>query len=100
MRDIATHSSLDNNDMKQDTNRGHCTTHYTNFLIFQPNPPIEGAVISNSEFSYDEQGTDVDYKIGKLVPPPLISEYEDNESGTLIRHCFAKDVLWWITQRQ
>ena len=36
----------------------------------------------------------MDYKIGKLVPPPLISEYEDNESGTLIRHCFAKDVLW------
>ena len=68
--------------------------HHTIFLIFQPNPSIEGEVISNSEFSYSGQGADVDYKIGKLVPPPLISEYEDRESGTLIRHCFAKDVLW------
>ena len=41
-----THSSLDNNDMRQDTNTGHCTTHHTNYLIFQPTPPTETPYIS------------------------------------------------------
>ena len=42
---VVTHSSLDNNDMRQDTNAGHCTSHQTNSLIFQPTPPIKTAPI-------------------------------------------------------
>ena len=52
MKEVVTHSSLDNNDMRQDTNTGRGTTHHTNFLIFQPNPPIDGTIVSNQESQF------------------------------------------------
>ena len=33
-----------------------------------------------------------DYKIGKLVPPPLFTDYNDDVSSDLLEQCFAKDV--------
>ena len=46
-----THSSLDNNDLRQDTLTGHCTSHHTNFLIFKPKPPVVG--ISDGQLEHN-----------------------------------------------
>ena len=40
------------------------------------------------------QPKDSDYKIGKLVPPALISNYRESISNNLVDQCFAKDVPW------
>ena len=36
MKRIATHVTLDNNDVRKETSTGRETTHDTNFTIFQP----------------------------------------------------------------
>ena len=36
MKRIATHVTLDNNDVRKETSTGRGTTHDTNFTIFQP----------------------------------------------------------------
>ena len=83
MKDTVTHSSLDNNDMNQDTSTGKGTSHHTNFLLFQPNPPENGIPLVAGDMS--RTTTDVvsctTYKIGKLLPPPLVPDYKDFECG-------------------
>ena len=48
MMNTTTHTGLDNNDKNQDTNTGKNTTHHTNFLLFQPNPPANGVPVTNA----------------------------------------------------
>ena len=78
MKNTTTHSSLDNNDKCQDTNTGKNTTHHTNFLLFQPNPPTNGVSITTATTSRTTSSIEnnLNYKIGKLVPPSALPEYK------------------------
>ena len=38
--------------------------------------------------------TESQYKIGKLVPPARIPNFQDNESCNLIDDSFREDILW------
>ena len=95
----STHSSLDNNDKCQDTSTGKNTTHHTNFLVFQPNPPPHGIQLGPSSSSRNTSDIDSDsnYKIGKLVPPKAFPKYKDNECVDSIENSFQKDILWSLT---
>ena len=96
MKDTVTHSSLDYNDACQDTNTGKGTTHHTNFLLFQSNPPKNGVPLTSSSINRTTSDVvpNLDFKIGKLVPPPLMPEYQETEATNLIEDSFNKDILW------
>ena len=99
---IVTHSSLDNNDGQQETNTGHHTTHHTNSLIFQPIlSGDDSSIILSEECLIDtENQNDIPqdaplyYKIGKLEPPSLFTNYHDDTSRNILDESFAKDIIW------
>ena len=98
---IVTHSSIDNNDGRQETNTGHHTTHHTNSLLFQPIlPGDESRIVPPGDTAIDvdhqnDKFQDIPlYKIGKLVPPPLFTNYEDSTAHDLLDKCFAMDLIW------
>ena len=99
---IVTHSSLYNNDGQQETNTGHHTTHHTNSLIFQPIlSGDDSSIILSEECLIDtENQNDIPqdaplyYKIGKLEPPSLFTNYHDDTSRNILDESFAKDIIW------
>ena len=94
VKGAVTHSSMDNNDKCQETLTGKNTTHHTNFLLFQPNPPIGETVSSSTTRTTTSSEADTSYKMGKLVPPPLIPGYKDCEDQELVDASFQEDLLW------
>jgi len=96
IKNTVTHSSLDNNDKCQDTSTGKNTTHHTNFLIFQTNPPKTGASVryTSNEQTTSSIESNLDYKIGRLVPPPKFTNFLDTECKGLVEKSFKKNILW------
>ena len=103
---VCTHSTLDNNDGKQETLTGKGTTHDTNKTLFQlPTAeekeaiPQIGSLIERQldlcNNVGDEEAEIASYHIGKFVGPPLMPTYEDDDSVLdELDLCFKKDVVW------
>ena len=98
---MLTHSSINNNDGRQETYAVHHTTHHTNSLLFQPILPEDESRIvlpGDTVIDVDQQNDkfqDVPlYKIGKLVPLSLCTNYEDSTAHNLLDKCFAMDLIW------
>ena len=88
IKEAVTHSSLDKNDKCQKTVTGKNTAHHTNFFLFQPNRPIGEVEMSSTAPSTMSSEADTSYKMGKLLPPPLMSEYKDCEGQELVDASF------------
>ena len=98
LSEVPTHFTLDNNDLRQETSTGHNTSHHTNFVMFQPSPPVKvdaDSTRSRLETSTSDPIKNTGYKVKKpMVGPTPIPSYQDQENTDLIDQCFAKDVLW------
>ena len=95
------HSSLDNNDGRQESVTGFGTTHHTNSLIFQPRTANSENVIDkeeNVDVEMSRPGTKAapPHLIRKKKPPPLFIENLGDERSNLIEESFDRDLLWAI----
>ena len=98
---VPTHSSIDNNDGRQETLIGFGTTHHTNSLLFQPN--VQTTAASNSDASLlverNHPGTKEipPYFIGKRKSPePLPYLNMQETESTLLNTRFDLNLLWSI----
>eukprot|EP00112_Aurelia_sp_Birch-Aquarium-sp1_P023401 Seg6964.2 transcript_id=Seg6964.2/GoldUCD/mRNA.D3Y31 product="hypothetical protein" protein_id=Seg6964.2/GoldUCD/D3Y31 len=103
---VTTHSTLDNNDGRQETLTGTGTTHDTNKTLFQLPTSEEKEAIptigSQIERQLDiwssvenEQTEVLPYSIGKRVGPSPITNYNDDENlRDELDTCFKKDIAW------
>ena len=110
-----THSTIDNNDGRQDTHTGCGTTHDTNKTIFQvPNTleadtiPVIGSscmpldIIDNQENGstssavHHHASAPVDYYPGR-IGPPTIPDYKINQGDfNEVSVSFKRDIAWSI----
>ena len=103
---VTTHSTLDNNDGRQETVTGAGTTHDTNKTLFQLPTSEEKEAIPNigSQVerpldiwnSVENEQTEVaPYSIGKRVGPSPIMNYNDDENlRDELEISFKKDIAW------
>eukprot|EP00794_Sanderia_malayensis_P014734 gene14734-16269_t len=98
---IPLHSTIDNNDGRQETLTGAGTTHDINTTLFQPLLPDDNISELNNDLDYDllvceEKNTDEipEYSLGQRKDPPAFSSYQDDESQTLLDQCFTEDIAW------
>ena len=103
---VVTHSTIDNNDGREDTMRGFGTTHDTNSTLFQLPTVQERTAIptileENDSIDFNLQETDnftkeiLPYNIGKRIGPPLFTIIDNNPSD-LLNHCLEVDLIWSI----
>ena len=107
---ITTHSTVDNNDGRQETLTGAGTTHDTNQTLFQV-PSIKErkeipTIESQDETTLNMQGLidDIDmfntdgitpFHIGDKVDPQLFKPIADDENcQSELEYCRKKDILW------
>ena len=99
---ISLHSSIDNNDGRQETMTGAGTTHDTNKTLFQPLIPGETLDEPRNESNeyigeYEPYVNDIEeYNLGQLADPKPFPSYVDDKSTKLLEECFQKDVVWSI----
>ena len=103
---VVTHSTIDNNDGREDTMTGFGTTHDTNSTLFQLPTVKERTTIptileENDSIDFNLQETDnfakeiLPYNIGKRIGPPLFTNIDNNPSD-LLNHCLEVDLIWSI----
>ena len=102
-RGIVTHSTIDNNDGRQDTWTGSGTTHDTNKTVFQLPTKEEQQcipIIGTKERSLDidEYNNHIQevpyYHPGKRVDPPLFPSHKDEKSRKHLDLCLKRDIAW------
>ncbi|MAG85789.1 MAG: hypothetical protein CMB97_00010 [Flavobacteriaceae bacterium] len=100
---IVTHSTIDNNDGRQETWTGLGTTHDTNKTIFQVATPEEQKcipVIGTLERPLDlaepqsQPLVPSNYHPGKRVEPPLFPSHVDQKSREILDSCLDRDIAW------
>lgn len=100
LKGLPLHSTIDNNDGRQDTITGSGTTHHTNCTFFQPmlkNDLENHTDKLNIEIDDNEDFNNIpSYNIPKYArsEPPPFSEFIDNESTSQLDTCFSKNVAW------
>ena len=106
-RGVVTHSSIDNNDGRQDTITGTGTTHDTNATLFQlPSKEEEFLPTIGEEQEQplnlcdeieDHLITTVpSFAIGKKEGPPLFPDYSEDQDTSLLDLCLKKDIAWSV----
>ena len=102
---VVTHTTIDNNDGRQDTLTGSQTTHDTNKTLFQLPSPLEertipvigiseGKPLDLAEFEQYESIKAPPYNLGKRVGPPLFPEHKDNSTRSKLDECLQRDIAW------
>ncbi len=101
---VVTHSTMDNNDGRQETVTGSGTTHDTNKTIFQlPTeedlaiPLISSDIERPLDICSDDElvpGLAPSYQIGKLVGPPLVESHVDDNCREALDLCLERDIEW------
>ena len=108
---VSTHSTVDNNDGKQETLTGEGTTHDTNQTLFQlptekereetvpiclqneTSLNVHGTIDCVDLFNIDEDH--LHYDASTRAEPPLSSDIMDDEnSRSEIDFCLNKDIIW------
>ena len=100
---VTTHSTIDNNDGKQETIDGTGTTHDTNITMFQlptddelllPTIKEEDETPQTLLDSTEEENTVKPFHIGKLVSPPLIKADQCDDKDYELELCLKRDIAW------
>ena len=103
---VTTHSTIDNNDGRQETLTGAGTTHDTNKTLFQLPTAKEKEEIPNIGSqaerrldiwsSVENEGIEVaPFSIGKRMGPSPFQNYKDDEDlRDELDLCFKKDIAW------
>ena len=100
---VVTHSTIDNNDGRQETVTGSGTTHDTNKTVFQiPNKndlliPTFGEQIERTfdiaSLLEDMPIETAPYYFGKRVGPALFPNHTEG-TGRELEYCFSRDIAW------
>ena len=104
---IVTHSTIDNNDGRQETMTGKGNTHDTNRTVFQlPTIDEESIPTLYDEHSENSPVSENDMTdLGKEVPPcyidkkvgpPLFPKYKRVNDSNLLDDCLKRDVTWSV----
>ena len=104
IKGISLHSSIDNNDRRQDTMTGAGTTHDTNSTLFQPLNPGEHIKLDDSTtdlIEINEQSEPCvniieEYNLGPLSDPKPFPSYVDINSTKHLDECIKKDIAWSV----
>ena len=101
---VTTHSTMDNNDGKQETIDGTGTTHDTNITMFQlpteeemllPTIGHQQTIPEKLSSTLEEEYTVKPYFIGKLAGPPKFDLLADDEpSSDELQYCLKRDIAW------
>ena len=104
---VVTHSSLDNNDGRQETMTGSGTTHDTNKTLFQlptkkelEEVPKIGETIRPLDLCeeiIEASAEPQSYDIGTRVGPPTLSNFKLSEDTEKIDASFKRDIAWSVS---
>ncbi|XP_057316865.1 uncharacterized protein LOC130657893 [Hydractinia symbiolongicarpus] len=95
------HSTIDNNDGRQETLTGVGTTHDTNSTLFQPFIPGD-SILHETKSTIQElvpceeivTNNIEEYHLGARADPLAFPAYQDDEGTELLEESFRRDVAW------
>ena len=103
---VVCHSTLDNNDGRQNTLTGSGTTHDTNVTLFQIPSMTEETLptfgeqiefpLAFSSAAEDLSNETSPYMIEKKVEPPLFKNHVEMDCTGDLERCLRKDIAWSV----